>query len=47
MSEQFNAEIGEEYKEKMREIAESNHRDMTGQLKSWIDENYPPAKGDA
>lgn len=47
MSEQFNAELGEEYKQKFEEIAESENRTMTGQLKTWIDENHPPTNGDA
>lgn len=30
-------ELGEEYKEKLREIAEKQNRNMTGQVRHWID----------
>lgn len=29
--------LGEEYKKKLREIAEKQNRNMTGQVRHWID----------
>jgi hypothetical protein len=40
MSGYLNAEIGEDHKEKLREIAEKQERNMTGQLRIMIDEFY-------
>jgi hypothetical protein len=36
----LNSKIGEEYKTKLREIAEKKERDMTKQLRSMITEKY-------
>lgn len=36
----LNADIGEECKEKLREIAETQERNMTGQLRVMIDHFY-------
>lgn len=40
MSGYLNAEIGEDHKDKLREIAEKQERNMTGQLRIMIDEFY-------
>lgn len=40
MLEQLNADLGEDYKERLREIAERENRDMTGQIRQWIDRFY-------
>lgn len=37
MTEQVNLKLGEEYKEKLEEIAEKQNRSMTGQVRHWID----------
>lgn len=29
--------VGDDYKDKLREIAEKQNRDMTGQVRHWID----------
>lgn len=40
MTEQLNVDLGEDYKEKLREIAERQNRNMTGQIRHWIDRFY-------
>jgi len=41
MSDTLNVDIGEEYKEKLEEIAENQKRSMTGQIQHWIDRFHP------
>jgi hypothetical protein len=36
----LNAEIGEEYKKKLRVISKKKKRSMTGQIQYWIDSNW-------
>jgi len=36
----LNSKIGESYKDKLREIAEKQERDMTKQLRAMIQEKY-------
>jgi hypothetical protein len=34
----LNADLGEEYKDKLENIAEKQNRSMTGQIRHWIDQ---------
>lgn len=36
----LNAKIGEEYKKKLKEIAEFYNRNLTNQIRAWIDSEY-------
>lgn len=36
--EYLHIEIGEEYKDKLEEIADKQNRSMTGQIRHWIDQ---------
>lgn len=40
MTGQLNMKVGDDYKDKLREIAEKQNRDMTGQVRHWIDRFY-------
>jgi hypothetical protein len=40
MSSQLNADLGEDYKDKLREIADSQERNMTSQIRFMIDNLY-------
>jgi len=46
MSSQVNMNLGEEYKRKLREIAEKENRDMTNQVRTWIDRFYDEVVGE-
>ena len=39
MAEQLNMNLGENYKEKLQEIAEEQNRNMTQQVRHWIDQS--------
>jgi len=41
MSDQLNIDLGEEYKDKLGDIAKEENRSMTGQIRAWIDRFYP------
>jgi hypothetical protein len=44
MSDEYlNAEIGEDYKRKLRIISQKKKRSMTAQIQHWIDSNWNPA----
>jgi len=38
MSGQVNLKLGDEYKQKLKEIAENENRSMTSQVRHWIDQ---------
>jgi hypothetical protein len=38
MSETAHLDLGEEYKEKLKDIAEKQQRSMTSQVRYWIDQ---------
>jgi predicted transcriptional regulator len=40
MDDYLNARIGEEYKQKLQEIAEKQERSMTGELRAMIKQRY-------
>ncbi|SDW44710.1 hypothetical protein SAMN05443574_103267 [Haloarcula vallismortis] len=42
----LNADLGEDYKDKLREIAEEKNRDMTNQIRTWIDREYSKVVGE-
>ena len=39
MSEQLNVDLRDGYKEKLRNIAKKQNRNMTGQIHHWIDQS--------
>jgi len=42
----LNADLGEDYKHRLREIAEEENRDMTNQIRTWIDREHPKVVGE-
>ena len=41
MTEQVNLKLGEDYKERLEKIAEQENRNMTQQVRAWIDRFKP------